>query len=415
MRSRNPILLSLFTIILFAANSYAAATEKVLHNFNHNGKDGTVPYGGVIFSGGNLYGTTYQGGTYGYGVVFQLLPPAAGKGWTEKILHSFNDNNVDGTNPAAALVADPAGNLYGATFYGGTIGSGTIFELSPKTGGGWTYKNLHTFEDNATDGGSPYAALILDSAGNLYGTTTEGGANLAGTVFELSPPASGKTVWTETLLHSFDPDASDGSAPYASVVLAKNGNLYGTTYGGGLYGYGTAFELTLSAGTWTETVLRSFGNGKDGQNPKASLILDASGDLYGTTLAGGAYPGMVFELTPPAAGKEVWGEKVIHNFSSTKQSYEPRAGLIFDTLGNLYGTASEGGGVAGEAFELAPKSGGTWAYTIIHEFIAAKGHDGYFPASNLIFDGAGNLYGTTEEGGVDGFGTVFEIIPTVAP
>jgi uncharacterized repeat protein (TIGR03803 family) len=180
----------------------------------------------------------------------------------------------------------------------------------------------------------------------------------------------------------------------------------------GLYGYGTPFRLTLTSGTWTETVLHNFGNGKDGQNPQASLILDGSGNLYGTTVFGGAFPGMLFELSPPAAGHDVWTEKVIHNFGSNpKESYEPRAGVLFDGSGNLYGTTTEGGGVAGEAFEFSPKSGSGWSETILHKFIAATGHDGYFPSCNLIFDGAGDLYGTTSSGGLDSNGTVFEIIP----
>jgi uncharacterized repeat protein (TIGR03803 family) len=412
-RGLNSILLPSFVLILLVTSAYAG-TEKQLHSFLSNGKDGNFPYAGVVMdTEGNLYGTTYQGGASRYGVVFELSPPASGHTiWTEKVLHAFTDNGTDGLNPYAALVRDTKGNLYGTTFNGGSQAVGTVFELSPKTGGGWTYKILHSFVDSGTDGQYPYAALILDSAGNLYGTTTEGGVNLDGTVFELSPPAAGSKVWTETLLHMFDPDADDGSAPYASVVFDKTGNLYGTTYGGGLYGYGTVFELTLSSGVWTETVLHNFGNGNDGQNPLASLVLDASGDLYGTTLGGGKFPGMLFELLPPKAGHDVWTEKVIHNFGANlKESYEPRAGVIFDGSGNLYGTASEGGGVAGEAFEFSPKSGGGWTETILHKFIAATGHDGYFPRCNLILDGAGNLYGTTSAGGVDGNGTVFEIIP----
>ena len=266
-------------------------TEKVLHSFN--AKDGFVSYAALIFDAfGNLYGTTAGGGAYGDGTVFELTPKGGG-GWTETVLHSFNDK--DGSAPYAGLIFDGAGNLYGTTLMGGHYVDGTVFKLTPKGGGGWTETVLHSFNDNGKDGFAPLAGLIFDEAGNLYGTTYGGGTYGYGTVFELTPKAGG--AWTETVLHSCNDNGKDGYESYASLILDAPGNLYGTTSVGGAYGYGTVFELAPKAGGgWTETVLLSF-NDKDGFSVLASLIFDASGNLYGTTYAGGAYGyGTVFEV-----------------------------------------------------------------------------------------------------------------------
>jgi uncharacterized repeat protein (TIGR03803 family) len=232
--------------------------------------------------------------------------PTAG-GWSEKVLHSFND--TDGAYSSAGLIFDKNGNLYGTTLEGGDYGCsasgcGTVFELTPTAGGGWTETVLLNF--NGSDGSGPQAGLIFDAAGNLYGTTVGGGTNCppfgCGTVFELTPTAGGG--WTEKVLHSFG-NGTDGANPFAGLIFDAAGNLYGTTYGGGTYrcgasGCGTAFELTPAAGgSWTETVLYSFSRGNDGFEPEAGLIFDSAGNLYGTTAVGGTYDGgTVFELTP---------------------------------------------------------------------------------------------------------------------
>src|ERR1035441_332430 len=212
----------------------------------------------------------------------------------EKVLHNFNNNGTDGTNPRAGLIFDAAGNLYGTTENGGTNGVGTVFELTPTAGGGWTETVLYSFcsQANCTDGYQPWAGLIFDAAGNLYGTTVYGGTadttcSYCGTVFELTPNGSGG--WTETVLHSFG-DGTDGFYPSAGLIFDAAGNLYGTTAMGGTYDYpwdGTVFELTPAAGGgWTEKVLYSFGGGTDGYWPEAGLIFDAAGNLYGTTYSG---------------------------------------------------------------------------------------------------------------------------------
>src|ERR1019366_2578878 len=300
--------LAIFTAILFVTSIWAAAEEKVLHNFNNDGTDGYYPEVGLIVdAAGNLYGTTTAGGAYNSGTGFELTP-AAGGGWTETVLHNFG-NGTDGATPYAGLIFDAAGNLYGTTQYGGTYGVGTVFELTPAGGGSWTEKVLYSFNHNGADGGVPAAGLIFDAAGNLYGTTVNGGTGSncvlgCGTVFELTPAAGGG--WTEQVLHSFNNNGADGSTPFAGLIFDAAGNLYGTTFAGGTYGYGTVFELTPAAGGgWTETVLHNFGNGTDGTAPYAGLIFDAAGNLYGTTFVGGTYGyGTVFEVTPVSVAEQ---------------------------------------------------------------------------------------------------------------
>jgi uncharacterized repeat protein (TIGR03803 family) len=303
----------------------------------------------------------------------------------EKVLYSFN--GADGAYPQASLILDNAGNLYGTTSGGGAYNEGTVFELMRKAGGGWTERILHSFKGGA-DGAYPAANLIFDASGSFCGTTYAGGSNAEGTVFELTPEAGGS--WTERVLHSFG-NGKDGEHPYSGLVLDGSGNLYGTTYEGS-DSSGTVFELTPKAGGWTEKVLHSFGQGKDGSSPYASLIIDTAGDLYGTTFYGGADGyGSVFELAPEAGGK--WAEKVLHNFNGKDGKY-PSAGLIFDAAGNLYGPTED------SIFELLPKTGGGWKEKVLHNSGST---------ADLIFDKGGKLYGTTAYGGTTNSGTVFEL------
>ena len=319
------------------------------------------------------------------------------------MLHSFNNNGTDGYNPYASVIFDTSGNLYSTTVYGGVGLGGAVFELTPKAGGGWTAKLLHSF--NTTDGANPYASLTFDSAGNLYGTTHQGGTYYEGVVFELTPGAGG--IWTEKVLHNFG-SSGDGYYPFSGLVLDSAGNLYGTTPMGGLcVNCGTVFELTLTAGgSWTESVLYSF-SGTD--LPLGGLSFDASGNLYGTTEYGGAYgSGTVFELTPSAGGS--WTETTLYDFKDNgTDGLNPYASVIFDTFGNLYSTTYEGGGAHsyGTVFELKASSGGNWTEKVLHSFNSSGG--GTYPYAGLILDAAGNLYGTTYEGGAYGYGTVFEI------
>jgi uncharacterized repeat protein (TIGR03803 family) len=412
-------------LLATAVPVFAASKEKVLHDFG-NGQDGDWPYAGLIFDGaGNLYGTTTEGGAYGDGTVFQLMPGGDGR-WTERILHNFQNNGKDGYWPFAGLVFDAAGNLYGTTTKGGAFNFGTIFQMRPGANGQWSEKVLHNF-GGGKDGSGPYSSLIFDAAGNLYGTTYEGGGSGCygigcGTVF-LLPPSTG-SEWILKVLHRFRDDGKDGHNPFAGVIFDAAGNLYGTTAYGPTYGYfyngpGTVFQLAPAAnGRWIEKVLYTF-NGPDGFNPYAGLVIDAAGNLYGTTLEGGgsAYDGNIFQLTPDGKGR--WTESDLYDFCDARYNCNdgiyPYAGVIFDASGNLYGTTYEGttsnsycaADGCGTVFQLMPANG-TWTEKILYSF---HGEDGGLPYAGLISDSAGNLYGTTTGGGAYGNGTIFEITP----
>ncbi len=362
-------------------------------------------------------------------VCFQTTSSAQGP-VKEKSVFIFN--GTDGNAPTDAVIFDPAGNAYGTTTLGGKYNLGTVFELSRATHGA-KETVLHSFA-GGSDGGHPHAGLVLDAAGNLYGTTLNGGAAAAGTVFELTP--NGKD-WTETVLYTFT-NGVDGGSPYASLLLTPEGKLVGTTSAGGASGHGTVFMLTPAGGKWHEAVLYSFTGGSDGGDPRANVIADASGNLYGTTASGGndacdvkgvgAGCGAVFELSHPNGN---WLESVLYTFTGTNgDGINPVAALLFDSAGNLYGTTQFGGpgtclvqGVGsgcGIVFELSPADGG-WKETIIHSFDPANNEDGAEPIAPLIFDPAGDLLGTTRGGGQNtvrigavygGDGTVFELSPS---
>jgi uncharacterized repeat protein (TIGR03803 family) len=394
----------------------AQSEEKVIYSFSDPG-GAVAPISNLISdASGNLYGTAFYGGTNGDGMVFELSPSSGV--WQMSILHSFNYNGIDGVWPTAGLVFDGAGNLYGTTEFGGIencglIGCGTVFELSPAGDGSWTETILHQFDN--TDGYEAHAGVVLDAAGNLYGTTATGGASGQGTVYELSPGANHH--WTYHMLHDFT-GLSDGGIPYGGVILDHAGNLYGMTAQGGgssancKYGCGVVFELYApKGGDRSGTVLHYFGrDDNDGWYPQAGLVFDQAGNLYGTAGQGGAnHSGVVFELSP--AGNNQWQETLLYTFDCCNDAANPDGDLIFDSAGNLYGVTLDGGGPHnwGTAFELTPGST-QWTETILHDF-HLNGFDGANPGTTLLLDGAGNLYGTTSRGGTADEGAVFEIVP----
>lgn len=411
----------------FTAAQASAQTETVLHDFRR--AFGDLPFSGVVFDkAGNLYGTTDDGGQYTTGVVYKLSP-ATGGGWTYTVIHEFNDNvTTDGYESYSTPIFDSAGNLYGTTLFGGANGDGTVFELQPGSSGKWKETLLYSF--NGTTGVFANTSLIFDAAGNLYGATGWGGSTFAsgaceltsslkgcGTVFQLKRNAQG--VWQETVLHNFHWHTSDGYEPNSGLVMDAAGNLYGTTEFGGTYNYGVVYELTRVSGKWQEVILHSFDlNGTDGAYPDR-LAFDAAGNLYGTTGGGGSganATGTVFKLTPGTGG--IWTETVLYNFHDNgTDGYDP-TGLIFDGSGNIVGTTIGGGAFShGTVYKLSPGTGGTWTESILYSF--GKTPDGYGPNAGVIFDNAGNMYGTTINGGSYGgplcdninCGTVFELTP----
>ena len=347
---------------------------------------------------------------------------------TESVLFSFN-TGWKGSNPYGGLVFDSAGNLYGTTYNGGNPktcnnnGCGVVFELSPSSSG-WTEKVLHTFS-GGYDGANSRATLIIDAAGNLYGTTTAGGDLTAcrgfgcGVVFKLSPQSGG--TWTETVLYAFVGGTKDGTSPSPNLTFDNAGNLYGTTKFGGSSAYctlaypgcGTAFKLSpTSSGPWKETIMRAFSGGNDGAEPGAGLTLDAAGNLYGTTEFGGPQgDGVVYRLSPTSGGR--WQETVLYQFGTlSTDGFAPLSMLIFDAAGNLYGTTAEGFGSSswGTVFELSPTTSFAWQETQLHVF-AVTSTDGIFPGAGVVFDSAGNLWGTTTSS-LSGPGAVFKLSPS---
>ena len=403
------------TLLLVCAAS--ASTERVLYSFS--GADGSHPYAGLVFdASGNLFGTTSSGGAHGYGTVFELTPSSGG-GWTETVLYSFCSatNCSDGSLPLAGVIFDTAGNLFGTTSTGVGPGCtqrecGTVFELSP-TSSGWTEKVIYSFT-GGIDGSNPYGGMVFDGSGNLYGTTAFGGSKACacGTVFELSPSSSG---WTQSVIHTFQPNSTDGGRPYAGLVFDVDNNLYGTTQNGGVYGRGCVFRLKPKGKRWTFALLHSFlFDGKDGFNPLAPVVLDGQGNIYGTTEYGGSRDyGTVFKLAPIKNGN--WKETVLRTFVLTDGAY-PVSPVLLDKAGNIYGTTQEGGSGGkgnggGIVFKLT-LSRKSWKETVLYNFCSLTGcSDGAGPVAGLIADKAGALYGTTAYGTSSNDGLVFEVVP----
>jgi uncharacterized repeat protein (TIGR03803 family) len=403
---------------------FASQEEKVIYSTQANSL-GAAPSIGATDESGNLYGVTFS---ISHGVVFELSP--AGTSWTEKTLHTFL-GTPDGLEPTG-LVRDSAGNLYGTTGFGGTgnVSSctahcGIAFELSPQSDGSWTETVLYNFT-GGQNGGNPYGGLVLDKSGNLYGISPYSGLN-KGIVFRLSP-SNGS--WTYQRLYSFgEGGKQDGKYPFSNVTIDSNGNLYGTTSAGGTSNAGTVYELTPSAsGDWMETILHQFGSVRnDGYYPDGGLIFDAQGNLYGVTGYGGGQCkeesalgcGTVFELKPTQSG---WQETILYRFRGYPDGANPNYTLVFDDGGNLYGASSGGGpasclGPCGTVFKLTPTQGG-WTETVLHSFTGSP--DGNHPACSLIFGLDGLLYGSTGWGGtgtcvapdgITGCGTIYKVQP----
>ena len=333
-----------------------------------------------------------------------------------KTIHEFTGMNGRGRFPQAGLVGDPAGNLYGTTSLGGAYGYGTVFKLTPNSNGGWGFSVLHSFCRTCSDGFYPVGGLILDSVGNLYGTAALAGAGGGGTVFKLTPNSDGS--WTENLLYSFSfcSNCVDGYAPSAGLTFDAAGNLFGTTQSGGTFSGGTVFKLTPQTdGSWSESVLYNFCFISDtceaGSFPASTLVFDASGNLYGTTLDGGLSTlcasngcGVAFRLAPQSNGN--WKYSVLHSFNGRDGANSPSS-LIFDGAGNLYGTTASGGNLSLCGSQVYVSGCGVVFQLTPNadgtwtENVLHRftGADGREPESGVVMDSAGNLYGTTFRGG----------------
>jgi uncharacterized repeat protein (TIGR03803 family) len=424
-----------FAIVLITvAASSMAATRKTRYTFQGD-PDAAAPESKLVMDArGDLYGTSYSGGDgpceYGCGTVFELSPDGGGS-YVERVIHAFQGPLVDGQQPQAPLIFDAQGNLYGTTLAGGRsleANSGTVFRLSPGSDGTWTETILYSFRggvNGSTDGAGPLAGLVFDAAGNLYGTTSGGGTGTGcgagivvgcGTIFELSPAESGP--WHETILHNFTNDHTDGWSPQSNLILDRSGNYYGTTFYGGSSpaGGGTVFRLSHSTGGWQASGLYNFTCRSDGCSPYSGLAFDAAGNLYGTTVGGGdrTGEGVVYKLTRNGAGG--WTESVIHTFTGNRDGMYPYGNPILDAFGNVYGTTLDGGGGTtdscadgcGTVYELSPGADG-YTESILSRF--GNGEAGGGPLAGLLMDSNGNLYGTAAFSGPHGAGVLFEILP----
>jgi uncharacterized repeat protein (TIGR03803 family) len=388
-----------------AAAGAQTASVTVIYNFAVHHLDGASPNGPVIFDAtGNLYGVTLGGGSSYQGTVFELSQNADGV-WTEKVLHSFSGEKPgDVAGVAGTLALDAAGNLYGTTQVGGEHNRGTVFELSPSANGTWTETVLYSFAGRP-DGSYPSSGIAIDSAGNLYGTTNYGGTEentgySGGTVFELTPQEGGG--WKESILHSF----ASPSSSVSGLTMDDAGNLYGTANGIEVF----RLSKPESGEDWTYTSLHTFAPADGDCGDAASgVILDADGDVYGATVAGGTYNlGCVFEV--PAGQGANGSDTVLRSFHrGDNAGYALYGGLTFDHSGNLYGTTSTGGTHNwGKIFKLSPNGDGTWMATTLHDF---NGQDGAGPETSMTLGPDGDFYGTTFGGGTgNAGGTVFKMV-----
>jgi uncharacterized repeat protein (TIGR03803 family) len=385
-------------------------TFTVLHEF-YGGPDGYQPQDGLtVDARGNFYGATEQGGMgyYAYGVAFKLSKVRSN--WILSTLTEFG-HDEDGYYPYAGVTLGPDTAVYGTTEDGGVgcggNGCGTVFRLTTPANVPRSVYNPDArtviYRFSGPDGQNPLGRLIFDRAGNMYGTTSNGGPRGAGTIFQLTGSGS---QWILTTLYGFG-DGFDGGQPWGELVMDAAGNLYGTNaQGGGLCYCGVVFELSPSAGGWNYQVLHTFVPAQDGGWPHAGLTMDAAGNLYGTTSTYGPnLGGTVFELSPMNGG---WNFNVIYALSGSSGD-GPAGSLLLDSAGNLYGTTQLNGAYdEGSVFKLTPQNG-TWVYTALHDFTV--GDDGAEPKGNLLMDSSGNLYGMTSYGGRYGGGTVWEITP----
>lgn len=392
-------------IATLAGQSSAVSSGRILYDFT-GGNDGGDPATSLVFDGsGNAYGTTVVGGDFGYGAVFEMK--RSGTKFQEVVLYSFS-GLADGKNPYGGVIFDGAGNLYGTTVAGGSgetcSGDGCgVVYKLTPAGSGWTQSVLYNFA-GGNDGFGPGGGLVFDKAGNLYGTTPDGGAYSAGTVYEVSPAQDGS--WTEKVIHAFTGGDDGSTGSLGSLLIDAKGNLYGVTELGGKFSEGTVFKLGLSNGAWKMTTLYAFGGEPDAGFPYGGLNGDTKGNVYGTTYYGGQNGlGSVFELNSHGQ------ESVIYSFQAGNDGNSPTSTLVFDKAGNLYGTTSAGGNAGcdcGTVFELTLQQG-AWSETVLHRF--GNTPDGANPYYGMSSDAQGNLYSTTAAGGLSGQGIVFAFRP----
>jgi len=384
----------------------AASTTKVIYSFAGD-EDGEYPDTELVRDGaGNLYGTTVQGGDFGSGTVFQLTPSG-----THTVLYSFT-SGADGGQAYGGVTLDAQGNLYGTTVTGGTGGAceggcGVAYKLTDN-GGTWTETVIHNFT-GGNDGSGPGAGLTLDPNGNLYGMTPTGGAYGVGTIYQLHPRQNGS--WRFNLVHAFTGGDDGSSGSKGRMIFDDRGHLYGAATVGGANGAGTVFEVRRTRTGWALKTLYSFKGTPDAGFPYGGLLFDGSGNLYGTTYYDGANDlGSVYQLSRRPGG--TWRERVLYSFKGGSDGSNSISNLLFDSNGNLYGTTSEGGALGcscGTIFKMTPGDHGSWTESVAYAFTGTP--DGRYSYNGMVADSAGNFFGSTVRGGADDEGSIYQFTP----
>lgn len=406
---RNTLSILSAALIVLAASAARTSAQSVTLLVSFTGNNGLYPFAGLAYSGNSLYGTTFGGGKYGFGDIFQLTQASPGGSWTTTILHSFKEAASEGANPFGGLLVGANGAIYGTTTRGGAYGMGAAFELAPpeQESGAWTLTLLYSFGSTANDGTYPYSGLVQDAAGNLYGTTSLGGTYGLGTVYELAATL-GEGPYKEAVLHSFA-GGEDVANPYAALTLGANGALYGAApYGGGVDA-GGVFALTPEPlGDWTEAVVCAFPDPDGGANPYGGVYIDANGALYGATTNGGTTSaGTVYQCSANST-TGIWSSVALYDLPSYASSYgtpvADSSGALYDTTPGAHGLSANSGII----FKLAPptKTGGAWVETTLYTF---PGDNGAGPRAGLTWGPGGDLFGTTTGLGTDASGTVYRL------
>jgi len=395
----------LFVIALSLVTATATTTDVIFSFEEEQGEYADTDL--ETDNAGNIYGTTVLGGEFGGGTVFQLSPTPTG--WEHAVLYSFT-GGADGGEPYKGVTIDRRGNLYGTAVTGGSGGCeggcGVVYKLT-KSDGAWNQTVIHAFT-GSDDGSGPGARVTVDRNGDVYGMAPTGGANGAGTIYKIHPHAGS---WDFQVIHTFT-GGDDGASGSAGRMLLQHGRLYGAATAGGLYGSGVVFELTPPAeaavGEWDFRALYSFHGQPDGSFPYGALLRASSGKIYGTTYYGGENGiGAVYELSPQPVGE--WDGRVIYSFQTGSDGNSPISNLVRDAAGNLYGTTSEGGLGTGTIFKLTPISGGQWTESVVHSFAGPP--DGGFSYNGMVVDRFGNFYGATVHGGTADDGCVYKFTP----
>jgi len=395
-------------ITILVSGARAASTTTVIYSFLGDTDGEYADTDLVTDSAGNIYGTTVQGGTSSSGTVFQVTPSGV-----HTVIYSFTGGK-DGGEPYKGVTLDAQGNIYGTAGVGGMYvgpcvdtGCGTVFKLT-NSGGTWNFAVIHSFT-GGSDGWGPGAGVTVDSQGRVFGMTPVGGSNNAGVIYQLKSDSSGN--WREKIIHSFT-GGKDGLGGSAGRLLPDGaGGFYGACTAGGLNGNGVVFQLSPGTnGSWRLKPLYPFKGMPDAGFPYGGLLLDKSGNLYGTSYYDGANDlGAVYKLTNTNG---TWTESVLYSFKGGSDGNSPISNLVFDSAGNLYGTTSEGGSarcLCGTIFKLTPGSGGTWTESVAHRFTGPP--DGAFVYNGMVVDSAGNFYGATVHGGTANEGAIYKFVP----